>query len=138
MPTSRTVSMLEWFLYFKITLRIGSETFSNRVVMGPVSRIFKVFTIFEKIEFSDSAILLSSEITSHFQLTSFALLKLSCTKEKVSLFSEKFSYHWHLFHLNCYNNFSSYFSAVKRNNFVVMCIAFCFHQFFLLKTFWEA
>ena len=28
--TSPIVSMLGWFLYFKITLRIGSETFSNK------------------------------------------------------------------------------------------------------------
>ena len=28
--TSPVLSMLAWFLYFKITLRIGSETFSNR------------------------------------------------------------------------------------------------------------
>ena len=42
----------------------------------------------------------------HFQR--FAPLKLSFPKDKVSLFSRKFFYHWHLFHLNCYNNSDVY------------------------------
>ena len=39
----------------------------------------------------------------HFQLARFAPLKLSCLKEKVSLFSKKFCCHWHLFRLDFFN-----------------------------------
>ena len=75
-------------LYFKITLKIGLETFSNRESLWSLySGILRFFTMFEKKEFSDSAIWLSSEIVS-----SFALLKLSCPKGKVSLLSKKFCY----------------------------------------------
>ena len=58
----------------------------------------------------------------HFQLTKFIPLKLSCSKEKVSLFSKNFCYHWHLFHLNCYTNLFLSFLAMKHNNSVVMRI----------------
>ena len=92
--TSPVLSMLAWFLYFKITLRIGSETFSNRESLwGLYPGILRFFTMFEKKEFSDSAILYLQKLFHHFQLTRFALLKLSCPIEKVSLFSKKFCYH---------------------------------------------
>ena len=62
-----SVSMLGWFLYFKITIIIRLETFSNRELLwGLYPGILRFFTMFEKKEFSDSAILLSSEIISSF------------------------------------------------------------------------
>ena len=81
--------------------------FEWRMVMGPVSKNFKIFYNFLKRK--SSAILqfcYLQKLFHHFQLTRLALFKLSCPKEKVSLFSKKICYHWHLFHLNCYNNFS--------------------------------
>ena len=60
----------------------------------------------------------------HFQLERFAPLKLSSPKKKFLLFSKMFCYHWHLFHLNCYDNLSLSFAAVKSNNFVEMRIIF--------------
>ena len=48
--TSPIVSMLGWFLYFKITSRIGLETFSNRESLwGLFPGILRFFTMFEKI-----------------------------------------------------------------------------------------
>ena len=91
--TSPIVSMLGWFLYFKITLRIGSETFSNRESLcGLYPGIFRFLYLKRK----SSAILqfcCLQKLLHHFQLIRFALLKLSCPIERVSLFSKKFSYH---------------------------------------------
>ena len=45
--TSPIVSMRGWFLYFKITLRIRSETFPNKELLwGLYSGILRVFTMF--------------------------------------------------------------------------------------------
>ena len=51
--TSAMVSMLGWFLNFKITLIIGSETVSNKESSwGLYPGILRFFTIFEKKEFN--------------------------------------------------------------------------------------
>ena len=92
--TSPIVSMPGWFLYFKITLRIGSETFSNRESLwGLYPGILRFFTMFEKKEFSNSEFCYLQKLIHHFQLTRFTLLKLSCPIEKVSLFYKMFCYH---------------------------------------------
>ena len=136
--TSLIVSMLGWFLYFKITVRIGSETFSNKESLGDLySGILRFFTLFEKKEFSKSVILPSSKIFHHFQLTRFLLWNYLVRKKRFHCFPKSFCYHWHHFYLNWYNKLSLSFLAVKRNNFVVMYIVFCFRQLFLLKTYCE-
>ena len=62
-----SVSMLGWFLYFKITIIIRLETFSNRELLwGLYPGILRFSRTIEKKEFSDSAILISPENISSF------------------------------------------------------------------------
>ena len=82
------VRMFGWFLYLRTTLRIGLETFSNKESLrGLYSGILQCLK-------RKSSVILQfcnlQKLFHHFQLARFAPLKLSCPKEKISLFSKKF------------------------------------------------
>ena len=91
--TSPILSMLGWFLYFKITLRIGSETSSTR---GSLWALYpRISSFLQCLKRKISTILqfcYLQKLFYHFQLRRFAPLKLSCPKEKVPLFFKTFCY----------------------------------------------
>ena len=113
--------------------------FNRESLWGLYPRILRFFTMFEKKEFNDFTILLSSEIISSFSTDKICSFETILSERKgFTVFQKFLSSLTSFFHLNCCNNFSLSFLAVKHNNFFVMCIVVCFHQLFILKTYCEA